>query len=436
MGETGKAHAVVLGAGMAGLLTAGVLADSFGRVTVVDRDELDGAVDVQPRRGVPQGRHAHALLAGGLRVIEQLLPGATDDLVAGGAAVGDVLGDVRFCANGHPLKQAPTGLAALAVSRPYLESYVRSRIAALPAVTMRGGHDVVDIEVNDARTRVVGARVQRRVQGSEAESIAADLVVDATGYGSRTPRRLAEWGYEAPAQERLVVDIGYASRHYRLGRESLGGDLAIIIGPTRAHPRGGVIQVEEQGRAIVTLFGVLGDHPPLDDVGFEAFAATLPLPYLADAIRGATALDEAVLYRHPGSTRLRYDRLRRFPGGLLVIGDALCSFNPMYGQGMTVAALEAAKARDGYADAPRFFRAVRPLVDAPWQVATGGDLMFPAVQGPRPPMVRLVNRYLSRLHAAAAHDAVLSEAFIRVTNLLAPPQSLLRPALAMRVLRG
>ena len=429
-------HAVVLGAGIAGLLVARVLADSFERVTVVDRDELDGAVGVQPRRGAPQGRHAHAILAGGLQVIEELLPGTTDDLVAGGAALGDVLGDVRLCANGHALKQAPTGLAALAVSRPYLESYLRSRLAALPAITLRGGHDVVGIEVNDARTRVVGALVQRRAQGSGAESVAADLVVDATGFGSRTPRWLAEWGYEPPAQERLVVNIGYASRHYRIGRERLGGDMAIIIGPTRAHPRGGVIQVQEQGRAIVTLFGILGDHPPVDDAGFEAFAETLPLPYVADAIRGATALDDVVLYRHPGSTRLRYDRLRRFPGGLLVIGDAVCSFNPMYGQGMTVAALEAAKARDSYGDAPSFFRSIRPLVDAPWQVATGGDLMFPAVQGPRPVPLRLINRYLSRLHAAATHDAVLSEAFIRVTNLIAPPQSLLRPDLAMRVLRG
>jgi len=429
-------HAVVLGAGIAGLLTARVLADSFARVTVIDRDELDGPVDTRPRRGVPQGRHAHAILASGLQVIEQLLPGTTNDLVQGGAAIGDVLADVRLCTNGHVLKQAPSGLAALAASRPYLESYLRSRIAGLPPVTLRGGHDVVGISVNDARTRVTGAQVQPHAGGSVAESLTADLVVDATGYGSRAPRWLAEWGYQPPEQERVVVDICYASRHYRLDRDKLGGDIAIIIGPTLAHPRGGVIQVQEQGRAIVTLFGILGDRPPVDDAGFETFAQTLPLPYVADAIRGATALDDTVLYHHPGSTRVRYDRLRRFPAGLLVIGDAICSFNPMYGQGMTVAALEAAKVRDGYGDALGFFRAIRPLVDAPWQVATGGDLAFPEVQGPRPAPLRLINRYLSRLHAAAEHDPVLSEAFIRVVNLIAPPQSLLRPGLAVRVLRG
>ena len=432
MGET---HAVVLGAGMAGLLSARVLADEFDRVTVVDRDDLDGPVGVRPRRGVPQGRHAHALLAGGLQVLEELLPTATADLVAGGAAVGDVLGEVRYCPNGQPLKQAPSGLEAIAISRPYLESYVRSRIAGRPGVTLMGGHDVVGVEVNDARTQVVGARVQQRAQGSAAESIAADLVVDATGYGSRAPRWLVEWGYQPPVEERVAVDIGYSSRHYRIGRDRLGGDLAIIIGPTRAHPRGGVIQVQEQGRAIVTLFGILGDHPPVDPAGFEAFAATLPLPFVADAIRGAEALDDAVLYRHPGSTRLRYDKLRRFPAGFLVVGDALCSFNPMYGQGMTVAARQAARVRAAFDDAPAFFRAVQPLLDAPWQVATGGDLSNPAVRGPRPLTVRLVNRYLARLHAKAVHDPVLSEAFIRVTNLVAPPQSLMRPALAVRVLR-
>jgi 2-polyprenyl-6-methoxyphenol hydroxylase-like FAD-dependent oxidoreductase len=440
MTSSGGRTAVVLGASMAGLLTARVLADSYDEVTVVDRDDLDGGIGIEPRRGVPQGRHAHGLLAVGLRVIEELLPGATADLVAGGVPSGDMLGNVRFCANGHVLKQVPVGLTGLAPSRPYLESYVRSRVAARPNVTLQGGHDVVGVDssVTPAGARVRGALVQRRDRDSSIEVLPADLVVDATGRGSRAPRWLAEMGYQPPVEEKLAVDLGYTTRHYRLGTDALDGDIAIIIGPTLAHPRGGVIQVLEQGRAIVTLFGILGDHPPTDDAGFQAFAETLPVPFVADAIRHAEPLDDLVLYRYPGSTRLRYDRLRRFPPGFLVIGDALCSFNPMYGQGMSVAALEARALRDELArglSARRFFRAVKPLIDNPWQIATGGDLTFPGVQGPRPPMVRFINRYLARLHAAAAHDEVLSAAFVRVANLTAAPPTLLRPALVRRVLR-
>jgi hypothetical protein len=239
-----------------------------------------------------------------------------------------------------------------------------------------------------------------------------------------------------------------------MDRDDLDGDLAVIIGPTLSHPRGGVIQLQERGRAIVTLFGILGDHPPTDDDGFQAFAETLPLPFVADAIRYREPLDKPVLYRFPGSARYRYDRLRRFPSGFLVIGDALCSFNPMYGQGMSVAAVEAMKLRDeltrastrrsggraggvpGGLDPVRFFRAVKPVIDIPWQIATGGDVMFPGVDGPRNPMIRFVNWYLARLHAAAEHDGVLSGAFIRVANLLDPPPSLLRPGVVVRVFRG
>ena len=267
----------------------------------------------------------------------------------------------------------------------------------------------------------------------------ADLVVDATGRGSRAPRWLAELGYQPPVEETLTVDLGYTSRHYRLDAEVFNGDLAIIVGPTLAQPRGGVAQHQEQDRSIVTLFGILGDHPPTDDAGFLAFAETLPLPDVANLIRDAEPLDEPVLFRYPGSTRRRYELLRRFPDGFLVIGDAVCSFNPMYGQGMSVAAVEAIRLRDQLARRPfarAFFRAIRPVVDTPWQIVTGGDLAFPGVVGRRTPMTRFIGGYLARLHAAAEHDGVLSSAFIRVANLLAAPPSLLHPRIALRVLRG
>ena len=195
----------------------------------------------------------------------------------------------------------------------------------------------------------------------------------------------------------------------------------------------------EDDRWMLTLAGILGDHPPTDPDGFVEFARSLPFPDIWEAIRDAEPLDDPVAFRFPASVRHRYERLRRFPAGLLVTGDALCSFNPIYGQGMTVAALEALTLRrhlaSGVEPQPRrWFRDLARVVDVPWQMAAGGDLLFPDVQGRRTRKIRLLGAYLTRLHAAAAHDAHLAAAFLRVAGLVSPPQSLLRPGVALRVL--
>ncbi|MER7243854.1 FAD-dependent monooxygenase [Kribbella sp. NPDC000426] len=442
-------QAVVLGGSVAGLLAARVLSQHFERVVVLERDELSGEWAGDPvadprerevRRGVPQGRHAHGLLAAGLNVVEELFPGATDELVAAGVPSGDVLGNVRFCTNGFRLRQVAIGMTALSFSRPYLESYLRSKVFALPGVEVRCGVDIVGVDTDADATRVTGVFVQER-GASRLEAVPADLVVDATGRGSRAPRWLADLGYERPREEQLHVDLAYVSRHYDVDPALLDGDIAIIIGPSAAAPRGGAVMLQESGRAVITLYGILGDHAPLDDAGYRAYARRLPLPYVADIVERSAPLDDAVKFRFPASVRHRYDEARRFPKGFAVVGDALCSFNPMYGQGMSVAGVEALRLGDAVArggadgfDALRFFRDVRPVIDIPWQIATGGDATLPGVDGPRDVRSRLVNRYLDRLYAAAAHDEVVSMAFSRVTNLLDPPTALLRPAIATRVL--
>jgi hypothetical protein len=192
---------------------------------------------------------------------------------------------------------------------------------------------------------------------------------------------------------------------------------------------------------MLTLAGRQGDHPPTDPDGFLDFARSLRFPDIYEAVRDAEPLDDPVAFRFPASVRHRYERLDRFPDGLLVLGDAVCSFNPVYGQGMSVAAVEALGLRHhvegGAAAQPRrFFRDLARVVDVPWEIAVGGDLAFPGVQGRRTLKARLVSAYLARLHAAAAHDASLASAFLRVAGLVAPPQSLLRPGVALRVLRG
>lgn len=432
-----RERAVILGGSLAGMLAARVLSESYRDVVVVERDVLGTEVSSEPRRGVPQGRHAHGLLAAGLRAIEDLLPGTTEQVAAAGVPVGDVSLNMRICPNGRRLKQSMLGLPGLAPTRPFLESYVRSRVLAIPNIDLRDGTDIVGLAAAEDGSRITGARIQSRTGDAEV-TVDADLVVDATGRGSRTPRWLRELGYEPPVEERLDVNLTYTTRNYNIGAEALRDNLVILIGPTLARPRGGVIQVGEDRRAIVTLFGILGDQAPTDDEGFLAFAKTLPIPDLYEAIESAEPLDQAVLYRFPGSVRHRYDKLRRFPAGFLVLGDAVCSFNPMYGQGMSVSAVEAMLLRDhmaaGGPDWRRFFALIKPIVDVPWQISVGADKSFPDVPGTRTVMDRFMNRYIARLHAAAERDTTVSHTFTRVSHLIAPMPLLLRPDIVARVL--
>jgi 2-polyprenyl-6-methoxyphenol hydroxylase-like FAD-dependent oxidoreductase len=432
-------RAVVLGASMAGLLAARVLADSYGQVTVIDRDQLPETP--MHRRGVPHGRHAHALLAGGQQALEELFPGLTAELIAHGAPTGDLLADGRWYLNGHRLRQAHSGLVAVSASRPLLEGHIRARVRALPNVALLDSCDIVGLAATPDGRRVTGARVLRRAGGGPEELLGADLVVDASGRGSRTPIWLQELGYARPSEEQVGIGLGYATRTYRLPPDALHGDVGLVQAATPQHPRSGVLVLLEGDRWMVTLGGRLGDHPPTDPDGFLTFARSLQFPDIYEAIRDAEPLDDPVAFRFPASVRYRYERLDRFPDGLLAVGDAVCSFNPVYGQGMSVAALEALTLRrhlrQGAEPQPRrFFRDLAGVVDVPWDIAVGGDLSFPGVQGRRTPKVRLVNAYLARLHAAAADDAGLASAFLRVAGLVAPPQSLLRPSIAARVLRA
>ncbi|MEV0392685.1 FAD-dependent oxidoreductase [Polymorphospora rubra] len=432
-----KDRAVVLGGSVAGLLAVRALAGSYREVVLVERDPLPAGTSTAPRTGVPHGRHAHGLLVGGLRAIETLLPGATADLAEAGVPAGDMCGAIRLYADGHPLRQGAIGELGLAVSRPFLESYVRTRVLDTANLKVIDGCDVAGLDSTDGV--VTGARIHRRSAGAGEETVAADLVVDATGRGSRTPRWLGELGYAPPVEERLEVNLSYTTRKFKMAPDGLGGNHTVIVAPSVTNPRGGVLQVVEQGRAVATVFGILGDAAPGDLDGFLAFAKTLRAPEFDGILRAAEPIDEPATFRFPASVRRRYERLDRFPAGLLVIGDAICSFNPQYAQGMSVSAMEAATllrmAPDGVT-APAFFRAVAPIIDVPWQIVTGSDLAHPGVQGERTGAIRFVNAYLRRLQAAARRDATLTEAFARVVNLIAAPRSLMRPDRAVRVLVG
>ncbi|KAB1947299.1 FAD-dependent oxidoreductase [Micromonospora sp. ALFpr18c] len=436
MSEIGR-RAVVLGGSMAGVLAARVLAESYGEVLVVDRDTLLGVRE--PRRGAPHTVHAHGLHARGHLNMEELFPGITDELTADGVPTGD-LGEMRWFFNARKILPARTGLVSVTAPRPVLEHHVRSRVAALPNVRFLEQHDVLGLTTTDDRERVVGVRVRSRATDAQPQELDADLVVDATGRGSRTPAWLAELGYQRPEEDRVKVGLAYTTRHYRLRPEMFDGVQSINPVASPAHPRGAFFGQVGRDVCILSLTGVLGDHPPTDPQGFLAFVRSLPVPDVYDAVRDAEALDDPVSFTFPASVRRRYERLTRMPDRLLVMGDAVCSFNPVYGQGMSVASIEALKLREHLRlgrppQTGAFMADMSRVIDTPWDISAGGDLDFPGVQGRRTLQVRVGNAYMARVQYAATRDARVTDGFMRVAGLIDPPQALMRPSMVLRVLR-
>ena len=430
--------AVVIGASVGGLLAARVLSDSYARVVVLDRDVLPDSATA--RRGVPQGRQLHVLLSRGKEALDELFPGLSADLNARGAPLVDLHDDVHWYNDGQRMRRAPSPLVAVGMSRPLLEDSLRARVAALPGVEIRSRVEVLGLTATADGSRITGVRLLPAGADSE-QTLAADLVVDASGRGSRTPVWLAELGYPRPAEEQVRVGVTYVTRIYRREPHHLDGLSGALTNAVPGSPRAGIVAAQEDGCYAVALSGMLGEEPPTDDAGMAAFADSLAAPQIGEVVRTAEPQGPPATMRFPVSTRRRYERLRRFPAGYLVMADALCSFNPIYGQGMTVAALEALLLRrllaTGADDlARRFFAGAAKVIDGPWSIAVGTDLRFPEVVGPRSPKVRFVNAYVHRLHVAAVADPVLGAAFLRVLNLVDPPTRLLAPPIVLRVLRG
>jgi 2-polyprenyl-6-methoxyphenol hydroxylase-like FAD-dependent oxidoreductase len=429
-------HAVVVGGSMGGLAGARVLSSRFDRVTVLDRDVFPA----QPcdRRGVPHGPHAHALTIGGLQALEGLFPGLTAELIAGGAVPFDPGMDLLFVQMGAPRIRFVRGVAGLSQSRAFLEWMVRRRVQALPNVEFR------------EQTAVSGlAGGANRVAGVElagGEVLEADLVLGAAGHdGALNSRWLDRLGCASPSHSTVKVDIGYASRLYRRRPGDLpdGGVITLMAGtPPHEKRAAGAFPIEGD-RWMVTLGGWHRDHPPADPAGFADFAAGLPAPFIADLIARSEPLADVVTRKFPVAHRRYFERLRQPPTGYAVLGDMICSFNPVYGQGMTVAVLEAialGAALDAHRDTSAgmvraYYRAAGKLADTPWQTATGSDFMYPETTGPRPRGTGLINWYAQRAILASHVSADVHRVLLDIQHMLIPPSALLRPATVARSLR-
>lgn len=443
MSQRGE-RAVVCGASMAGLLAARVLSDFYGTITVVERDVLpDEAIQ---RRGVSQGHHLHALMSRGSRALGELFPGLSDELLAAGANFLDgtdpSLAYMRIGV--HVLASSgqytnPKAIATHLVSRPLLEAHVRRRVRAIENVTVLDGHEVVEPTVGQP-DRVTGVRVADRATGTERQ-LHADLVVNATGRSARTPAFLETHGYGRPAEQRYAVNLNYSSQFFRVPAGLLFEKTALVA-PMNERLIGAGMLAYENGTVILTIIGIAGEKLPTDLPGVMAVAAELLPPHITAALRAAEPLGPLSAQNYPASVWRRYDKLSRFPKGLLVIGDAVCSFNPVYGQGMTSAALQAIALRDclagGNAEdlSRRYFRATTKKLRPIWQANRINDFAaFPADDWRSVPK-RLLNWYVDKVMAAAADDSVLTETFLRTVHLIEPPSRLMHPTILMRIING
>jgi 2-polyprenyl-6-methoxyphenol hydroxylase-like FAD-dependent oxidoreductase len=336
-------------------------------------------------------------------------------------------------ASGHEFTRDAGCATNVLASRPYIEGHLRRRVLELPNVTLLDGEPAQGLVAGPDGKGVTGARLSERV-------VTCDLVVVATGRGGQLPAWLEALGFPAPAEVELRVDIRYASRHLSIPHGCLGMDKLILISPMPGRPRGMGLFAQEDGTWLSTLVGYgPGHRPPTDDTGYLEFLASVAPADVLAAVTAGEFIDQVATHAFPANRRRRYERLARFPSGLIPIGDAISNFNPVYGQGMSVAALEALALRQVLASGTdrlphRYFKASRGIVDVAWDLAIGSDLSIPEVAGPRPILTRLSNAWVERILQTAEQDAHVAEVFGSVTDLLAPPTVLMRPGLAWKVL--
>ena len=424
-------QAIIIGGSIAGLLTARVLLDHFDHVTLLERDPLPNGPDLRP--GVPQAQHVHALLLHGYHLVESLFPNLTNDLVAQGAQLLDWTNDWKFLTMWSWMPQHKSDLKGLICSRLLLEWYLRQQLQ------QRSGFQLKDQTCAQSlicdRNRITGVIIDNKISGTAV--LQADLVVDASGRRSQLPEWLTELGY-GPVQTSTVNSfLGYASRWYAYSPEDpiAGVIIASKPGITR---RGGVVYPVEGNRCVITLSGFEKDYPSNQEEEFLAFAKSLRDLAIYHAIQKAKPLSPIYCYRNTDNCLRHYEKLKTMPAGLVTLGDAVCAFNPSYGQGMTVASLgatllgncleEPVNKRLDSQFSLQFQRKLAKIIEMPWMMATGEDFRWKMTTGDRPNwLTRKTQGYFDRVIQAANGDTKIYDDFLQVAHMHKSPNILFHP---------
>lgn len=424
-------RAVVVGSGVAGLVMARVLADAFPEVIVLERDPEPGP---RPRAGVPQGHHPHILLTSGRAVLEELLEGFGEEVVAAGGVTIDWNRDLRYYDEGGFVTGGTSKMPMYLASRPLIERVVRDLVTDRPAVDIRYERRLIEF-LPDGDGRVTGVAYRH---GETTHDLSADLVVDATGRTSRTPSWLQENGFAKPPTDHVTVDVTYTT--IQVDRDPADRRL-IYLPPSPPRTRGAGAFPVEGDRWLLTLWGINGDAPPTDVDDIHEFVGGLPIDTFRTLLSEGARADAGIeTYPFPSSRWHHYERLERVPDGLLVAGDAVASFNPIYGQGMSVAAMQALLVHRALAreeteiDVGRLYEEFLTTITTAWRFTVGGDHRFPGTRGPSPPGTTFFNRYVAQVLRAAHDDPAVADEFAHVAMMERPLNRLFRPQLIRRVL--
>ncbi|MEH2072277.1 MAG: FAD-dependent monooxygenase [Nostoc sp.] len=438
--------AIVIGGSIAGLLTAQVLTKYFDRVTIVERDRFPE--QPEQRHGIPQAHHVHVLLIRGQQILEQLFPGIIAELADWGTPIIDAVADCPWLGYNGWAPRFASHLTSCGSSRNLLEWSIRRRLAANDRIEFVQAAQVTNLLCNPNKTKITGVQVRF---GKEPEAeILAKLVVDASGRNSRTPGWLEELGYKSPQQTVVNSFLGYASRWYHQP-EGLQRDWQVLLITSKPpkDTRSGVLYTVEGNRWIVTLAGVGRDYPPTDEAGFLDFAQSLRSPIIYEAIKDAQPISPIYAYKRTENNLRHYEKLSKFPEGLIIVGDAVCAFNPVYGQGMTTAALGALtldeclskqlsnQSNGNLIGFPQYFqKQLSKAISVPWLMATGEDFRWSTTEGGKPNLIsKFTQLYLDRLLLLQADSPEIHQLFLEVMNLLKPTSAVFQPHIVMQVLK-
>jgi 2-polyprenyl-6-methoxyphenol hydroxylase-like FAD-dependent oxidoreductase len=414
-------HAVVVGGSIAGLTAARALSESFDRVTIVERDELpDGA---EHRPGVPQAKQLHVILPLGTQIMEEFFPGFQQELMDAGCSIFDEVKDTPWFGRQGWRARRDSDVHLIGFRRPLLEHVVRERVRAINNVEILVG-TVIGLVGSDDGSRVTGVKL------AGGESLNAELVVDASGRGTRSAKWIEELGYERPPEQHVRAYYGYASRFVRVDEEKLPQGLrGVITMPFPGATKGGCFLPSDNGLYTCCAMGAMRDYPPADEDDFMEFLRQAPSPLIAQMAELAEPVTEINTYQHPGNQRRLWEQMDRRPRGFIPIGDAVASFNPIYGQGMTVASLEAQKLRDriatlgGDLDAlpDAFMEDLTAACEFPFSIAAGNDANYPGatfVNAEAPPPETA--EFFAAAEQAATEDPEVARDILRASGWFEP----------------
>jgi len=435
-------HAIVIGGSLAGMLAARVLLDHYNEVSILESDCYPGGPT--SRSGVPQSKHVHVLMLRGANILEELFSGIRASLVGSDAQLVDMAGDVDWLTPAGWGLRFPSPLVMIACTRDLLDWHVRLRLAANPRVKFLESTEVTGLLRDLSGTQVTGVHIRSRSQEAPQpeRELRGDLVVDASGRRSKLPQWLVDIGYEPPPEEMVNGFLGYASRIYEAPlRDERTRKIVYIQAAPPNITRGGLVQPIERNRCLVTVLGLGRDYPPVDEDGFLEFARSLRSPHVYDFIRDARPLSSIAGARNTENRWRHFEKLKRWPEALVALGDSACAFNPVYGQGMTTAALGAATLRRLLEHKRqnferKFQRELAGVIEAPWMLATSEDFRVRGTEGGSPGLKTcLMHRYVDHVIRLTTVDRDVRLAFLKVMHMLESPATLFRPSVAMRVIR-